>query len=136
MRTAKAPRGSLRDIRTGTNQTSDAEAPQRKFLRLANLELKRALCNRVREAAVKRVAEMDEQLAEITQEQAQMLRTIDAARQSAASQGSVHRGGGQSKTPLGGRLTLKYGSRPQIAARDDARVGEPDGRSDEGKHTP
>jgi hypothetical protein len=43
----------LQDIRTRGSLTSDAENPQRKFLRLASLELKKSLCRKVRDAARK-----------------------------------------------------------------------------------
>jgi hypothetical protein len=45
----------LQDIRTRGSLTSDAENPQRKFLRLASLELKKSLCRKVRDAARQRV---------------------------------------------------------------------------------
>ena len=109
MKTARALRRSSRPIRTRTDQATDAEVPQRKFLRLADLELKRALCSRVRDAAANRVAEMDQQLAEITQEQARMLRTVDAATQLAAFGDSTQRGSG---------FTLKYGSRLHVNGSD------------------
>jgi hypothetical protein len=63
----------LQDIRTRGSLTSDAENPQRKFLRLASLELKKSLCRKVRDAARKRSEEMDRKIAELDVEQAQLL---------------------------------------------------------------
>jgi hypothetical protein len=74
------PKG-LATLRTRSGQVSDADNPHRKFLRVANLELRKSLCIRVREAAARRVAEMDEQLAEIEAMQAQLLRTADTVAQ-------------------------------------------------------
>ncbi|MGA2031766.1 MAG: hypothetical protein ABSG68_05880 [Thermoguttaceae bacterium] len=69
----KAVRKGLQSIRTRSSQASEADNPHRKFLRVANLELRKTLCNRVREAALRRVAEMDEQLADIAGQQAELL---------------------------------------------------------------
>ena len=134
MRTARVPRRGLQDIRTRTNQTTDAEAPQRKFLRLADLELKRSLCSRVREAAARRVAEMDKQLAEITEEQARMLRAIDVFERAGSPPSASQLEGGPCEIPLVGGFTLKYGSRLQGAGRDDADVSQANSRWDERKH--
>ena len=68
----KAPR-RLQDLRTRRTQSGKAENPHRRFLRIANLELRKSLCLRVREAALRRIADLDEQLAAITNEQASLL---------------------------------------------------------------
>ena len=74
-------RKGLQDIRTRSSLAGDAENPQRKFLRAASLELKKSLCSKVRDAARKRSEEMDQKIAELDGEQAQLL---------ASSQGSSH----------------------------------------------
>lgn len=77
--TATVRRG-LQNIRTRSGATTDEQNPQRKFLRVANLELRKTLCNKVREAARVRVVEMDEQLAEIEDEQSRLLAAAHASR--------------------------------------------------------
>jgi DNA-binding transcriptional MerR regulator len=72
------PRKGLEDIRSVVNLSGEEKNPQRKFLRLATLELRKTLCNTVKEAARRRLAEMDQQLAEIEEEQARMLEAIQA----------------------------------------------------------
>jgi hypothetical protein len=110
MKTGRVIRRGLSDIRTRTNQTSDIDAPQRKFLRLADLELKRALCTRVRDASARRVAEMDQQLAEIVAAQARMLQAIAAEEQQPPAPAVMRQRVDPAETPLTGGFTLKYGS--------------------------
>ena len=66
-------RKGLQDIRTRSSLTGDAENPQRKFLRVASLELKKSLCSKVRDAARKRSEEMDKKIAELDGEKAKLL---------------------------------------------------------------
>ena len=66
-------RKGLQDIRTRSSMTSEAENPQRKFLRIASLELKKSLCSKVRDAARKRSEEMDQKIAELDGEKTQLL---------------------------------------------------------------
>jgi hypothetical protein len=108
MNTGRVIRRGLSDIRTRTNQAGDSDAPQRKFLRLADLELKRALCSRVRDASARRVAEMDQQLAEIAAAQARMLEAIAAERQALAPD-VVQRVDAAETPSAGGGFKLKYG---------------------------
>jgi hypothetical protein len=70
------PRKGLQDIRSVTNLSGEEKNPQRKFLRLATLELRKTLCNTVKAAACRRLVEMDQQLAEIAAEQAGVLQAI------------------------------------------------------------
>ncbi len=58
----------------------EASKPHCNFITLASLELKRTMCDMVRNAARGRVAEMDKQLAEINQQQAEILGAIAAQR--------------------------------------------------------
>jgi hypothetical protein len=67
-------------IRTRTGIAHEASKPHCNFITLASLELKRTMCDMVRSAARGRVAEMDKQLAEIDQRQAELLDTIAAER--------------------------------------------------------
>ena len=62
-------RKGLQDIRTRSSLTGDAENPQRKFLRVASLELKKSLCSKVRDAARKRSEEMDRKIADLESEE-------------------------------------------------------------------
>ena len=78
----KQTRKGLQDIRTRSSLTGEAENPQRKFLRVASLELKKSLCRKVRDAARKRAEEMDRKIAELDDEKAQLLASsqVSAAR--------------------------------------------------------
>ncbi|MGO8745025.1 MAG: hypothetical protein ACLQNE_03455 [Thermoguttaceae bacterium] len=67
------PRKGLQDIRTRSSLTNEADNPQRRFLRVASLELKKSLCRKVRDAARKRSEEMDRKIAELDSEKAQLL---------------------------------------------------------------
>jgi DNA-binding protein H-NS len=66
-------RKGLQDIRTRSSLSGELENPQRKYLHAASLELKKSLCRKVRDAAKKRTEEMEEKIAELDQEQAQLL---------------------------------------------------------------
>ena len=102
------PRRGLQDVRTNNDLTGDAKNPQRRFLRVANLELRKTICNRIKEASCRRIAEMDLQLAAIQTEQAQLLHDGE----------TCGRGGGQAglngppddgfPPPSGRGFTIKY----------------------------
>jgi hypothetical protein len=66
-------RKGLQDIRTRGSLTSEMDNPQRKFLRVASLELKKSLCRKVRDAAKKRAEEMDGKIAELDDEKTRLL---------------------------------------------------------------
>jgi hypothetical protein len=104
-------RKSVRDIRTRTSLTSEEKVPQRKFLKLANLELKRALCNTVRDTARQRVEEMDKQLAEIAAEQARVLSAIRIGLGTSPECGTPRAANGLTVSGRRG-LTIQYGSSP------------------------
>ena len=61
-------RKGLHDIITYRGKTTDENNPQRKFLAAASVELKKTLCERIRAAARKRAAEMDQKIAELDAE--------------------------------------------------------------------
>lgn len=67
------PRKGLQDIPTRTSLTNETHNPQRRFLRVASLELKRSLCEKMRDAARRRAGEMDKKIAELEAEKAQLL---------------------------------------------------------------
>ena len=69
----RTPRKGLHDIATRSSRTSSLDTPQHAFLSMASLELKKTLCNKVLEAARKRCAEMDTQIAELEREQERLL---------------------------------------------------------------
>jgi hypothetical protein len=83
------PRKGLQDIRSVVDRSGGEKNPQRKFLRLATLELRKTLCNTVKEAARRRLAEMDRQLAEIIAEQSEVLQTIQAGEHHHARHGAT-----------------------------------------------
>jgi hypothetical protein len=72
------PRRGVQDIRTMTERISDADNPQRKYLALAMLELERARRNKEKQSASQRVANIDQRLADITAEQADLLAAAEA----------------------------------------------------------
>ena len=67
------PRKGLQDVPTRSSLTSEAENPQRRFLRVASLELRKALCQKVRDVARARAAEMDRKIAELELEESRLL---------------------------------------------------------------
>jgi hypothetical protein len=67
------PRKGLQDIPTRSSLTRETQNPQRRFLRVASLELKKSLCEKVRDAASRRAGEMDEKIAELEAEKARLL---------------------------------------------------------------
>ncbi|MGA2616724.1 MAG: hypothetical protein ABSF26_03885 [Thermoguttaceae bacterium] len=69
------PRRGLHEIRTRSGLAAHEDNPQRTFLRVASIELKKTLCRRVRDAARKRAAEMDAKIAELEREKTRLLAT-------------------------------------------------------------
>jgi len=101
------PRKGLQDIRTRSGLTGEAENPQRKFLRVASLELKKSLCNKVRDAARKRSQEMDRKIAELDGEKARLLAAGHAAEQGPAELVPAPTAGDAGARPRRG-FALKY----------------------------
>ncbi len=93
-------RKGLHDIVTRGTMTSDANNPQRKFLTAASLELKKTLCEKVRDAARKRIVQMDGKIADL---EAEIKQILDADRTSAPARPAE-----QSASPPGRGFTLKY----------------------------
>ena len=102
------PQKELPKIRTRTGMNHEASKPHCNFITLANLELKRTMCEMVRTAARGRVAEMDKQLDEIDRQQAEILGAIAALRESGLV--GLHASGAAHNTdePAPARFTLKY----------------------------
>ena len=84
-------RKGLHDIVTRDSLADDAKNPQRKFLCVAALELRKAMCERVRDAARKRVAEMDQKIAELEGAKTQLLAPSQVAEQGAANPTAAQR---------------------------------------------
>jgi hypothetical protein len=63
----------MHDIPTRSSLVGETANPQRKYLRIASLELKKSLCCKVREAAMKRAAEMDLKIADLDAEKIRLL---------------------------------------------------------------
>ncbi len=85
------PRKGLQDIRTRSSLTGDAENPQRKFLHIASLELKKSLCSKVRTAARKRLEEMDKKIADLDEEKTQLLASSQVSKQNQTNPTAVER---------------------------------------------
>lgn len=66
-------RRSLLDLRTLSGRVSDAEKPQRRYLRLAVLELEKVRRVKEKHRAAGRIGELDRRLADIETEQALLL---------------------------------------------------------------
>jgi len=67
------PRRSLLDVRTLSGRVSDAEKPQRRYLRLAVLELEKVRRVKEKERAAGRIGDIDQRLTDIQSEQALLL---------------------------------------------------------------
>ena len=102
------PRKGLQDIRTRSSLTSDLENPQRKFLRIASLELKMSLCRKVRDTARKRFEEMDRKIAELDGERKQLLASSQVAEQGETEPAAARRPARESGSPARRGLALKY----------------------------
>jgi hypothetical protein len=87
------PRRGVQDIRTMSERTSDADNPQRKYLALAMLELERARRNKEKGAANQRVQNIDQRLADIAAEQADLLAAAEAELATSARAGQGGQGG-------------------------------------------
>ncbi len=65
----------LHDIRTLSDRVSDAEKPQRKFIKLAILELEKVRRSKEKRRASKQMKNLDKRLAEIENEQVRLIET-------------------------------------------------------------
>jgi hypothetical protein len=101
-------RRGLQNLVTRSNQSGEAENPHRKFLRVATLELQKSLCGRVREAALRRTAEMDKQLADIAGQQAQLLEAVHQSQSKALPLAAEADLDEDSQDGRGKSFTLKY----------------------------
>ena len=66
------PSRGLQEIRTMSGRISDEDNPQRKYLTLAMLALEKARRGKEKQSANQRAANIDQRLAEITVEQAEL----------------------------------------------------------------
>jgi hypothetical protein len=101
-------RRGMQDIRTRSSLTSEAENPQRKFLRAASLEIKKSLCRKVRDAARKRSEEMDRKIAELDGEQTQLLASSQVSEQRETGPTAAQRPTGDIGPQERRGLALKY----------------------------
>jgi hypothetical protein len=69
------PRKGVHDVPTMTDRVSGAEEPQRKFIKLAILELEKVRRGKENRRARERASELEGRLEEIEEEQADLLRT-------------------------------------------------------------
>ena len=67
------PSRGLQEIRTMSGRITDEDNPQRKYLTLAMLALEKARRGKEKQSANQRAANIDQRLAEITVEQAELL---------------------------------------------------------------
>ena len=93
---------------TRSNLTSDAENPQRRFLRVASLELRKALCTKMRDVARERVAEMDRKIAELESEATQLLAAAEISRSALPPRSAAPRAASIPGAAVRRGLTLKY----------------------------
>jgi hypothetical protein len=66
----------LHDIRTMTDRVTDAEKPQRKFIKLAILELEKVRRSKEKNKARSQMINLDKRLAEIETEQARLIEAV------------------------------------------------------------
>lgn len=66
----------LHDIRTMSDRVTDAEKPQRKFIKLAILELEKVRRSKEKRSASEHIKNLDKRLAEIEFEQAKLIETV------------------------------------------------------------
>ncbi len=66
----------LHDIRTLSDRVSNAEKPQRKFTRLAILELEKVRRNKEKRRATEQLMRLEKRLAEIEYEQARLIGAV------------------------------------------------------------
>jgi hypothetical protein len=71
-------RKGLRDIRTLSGRVGKVNAPHKAFLRISHIELEKARREVEKEAACRRIADIDVRLAEIEAEKAAILRGLDS----------------------------------------------------------
>jgi hypothetical protein len=91
---------------TASIPAGKAEDPHRKLLRMAKLELRKALCKNVRDAANARVVEMERRLADIEKEQTELRHSVRSYRwHPAATAAGPHFPGGTA--PHCGALALQ-----------------------------
>ena len=100
-----AQRKGLQDIATRSSLAAETDNPQRKFLRLASLELKKMLCRKVRDAARHRAEQMDGKIVELDTEQIGLLSKGQAAKSApVAGTGPAEPAGATARRPF----WLKY----------------------------
>ncbi|MGD0383732.1 MAG: hypothetical protein ABSA77_09435 [Thermoguttaceae bacterium] len=69
-------RKRMHDIRTMSDRVSDAEKPQRKYIKLAILELEKVRRSKEKRSASEKIKNLDERLVEIEIEQARLIETV------------------------------------------------------------
>jgi len=74
------PRRSLLDVRTLSGRVSDAEKSQRRYLRLAVLELEKVRRVKEKDRASGRIGELDQRLTDIESEQVLLLAELSPGR--------------------------------------------------------
>jgi hypothetical protein len=74
-------RKSLHDIQTITDRVCEAEKPQRKFIKLAILELDKVRCSKEKRRTCEHMKNLDKRLAEIESEQARLIETVHVVHQ-------------------------------------------------------
>jgi len=75
---SSVPRRGIQDIRTMSERISDADNPQRKYLALAMLALEKARRSKEKTSAHQRVTNIDRRIAEIEEEQVDLLAAAQA----------------------------------------------------------
>jgi hypothetical protein len=74
----------LKDLRTTGGLGASQIAPHAAYMKITSLELEKLRLNRVRQHAVRRVAEIDQRTDEINAEKASLIAAMDAPRTSEA----------------------------------------------------
>ena len=102
------PRRNLQDIRTMTDLVSETKNPQRKFLKLAVLEMEKTRRGHEVQSAQERIDNIDNRLVEIEAEQSDLLEMVSRARQDEeAAEGQPPPANKSARNGRGG-FTLRY----------------------------
>ncbi len=104
---SSVPSRGLQNIHTMTERVNDADNPQRKYLMMGMLELEKARRKKEKLSAGRRIADINQRLADINAEQTELLAAAEAELETSTPAG----GQGQAEKPesqSGGGFKLAY----------------------------
>jgi hypothetical protein len=103
------PNRGLQELRTMSGRISDEDNPQRKYLTMAMLALEKARRGKEKQSANRRAAIIDQRLAEIAAEQAELLAAAETELGAETPKSHKRRGqAGNSDSQSASGFTLNY----------------------------